>query len=102
MFNRRTVEIFDQVIKDSQPDIIYTSWIHDSHQDHITVSRATIAAARRNRCSLYMYEQALPSGLTPYGFRAQAFVDISDTIELKIKSVSAHQSQIQSFSEQWV
>jgi len=102
VFNRRTVETFDSVIRDFPPDIIYTSWIHDSHQDHITVSRATIAAARRNRCSLYMYEQALPSGLTPYGFRAQAFVDISDTIELKIKSVSAHQSQIQSFSEQWV
>ncbi len=102
VFNRRTVEIFDGVIKDFPPDIIYTSWIHDSHQDHITVSKTTIAAARKNRCSLYMYEQALPSGLTPYGFRAQAFVDISDTIELKIKSVSAHQSQVQNFSEQWI
>ena len=102
VFNRATVEIFDSVLKSFPPDIIYTSWIHDSHQDHITVSKATIAAARKNNCSLYMYEQALPSGLTPYGFRAQAFVDISDTIKLKIKSVSAHQSQIQNFSEQWV
>jgi len=102
MFNRELVEIFDKVIKDFPPDIIYTSWIYDSHQDHITVSKATIAAARKNACSLYMYEQALPSGLTPYAFRAQAFVDISDTIELKIKSVSAHKSQVQSFSEQWI
>ncbi len=102
MFNRELVEIFDKIIKDFPPDIIYTSWIYDSHQDHITVSKATIAAARKNACSLYMYEQALPSGLTPYAFRPQAFVDISDTIELKIKSVSAHQSQVQSFSEQWI
>ena len=49
-----------------------------------------------------MYEQALPSGLTPYAFRAQVFVDISDTIETKIKSVLAHNSQVQNFSEQWV
>jgi len=102
VFNRGLVEIFDQVIKDSQPDIIYTCWLHDSHQDHVNVSKTTIAAARKNNCSLYMYEQALPSGLTPYGFRAQAFVDVSDTMELKIESVLAHQSQVQNFSEQWI
>jgi len=101
-FNRGLVEVFDQVIKDFPPDIIYTSWIHDSHQDHVNVSKTTIAAARKNNCSLYMYEQALPSGLTPYGFRAQAFVDVSDTMELKIESVLAHQSQVQNFSEQWI
>ena len=76
VFNRKLVEVFDEVIKDFPPDIIYTSWIHDSHQDHVNVSKMTIAAARKNNCSLYMYEQALPSGLTPYGFRAQAFVDV--------------------------
>ena len=102
VFNRRLVEVFEEVLKDFPPDIIYTSWIHDSHQDHITVSRATIAAARKNNCSLYMCEQGLPSGLTPYGFRAQAFVNISDTMELKIKSVLAHDSQVQNFSERWV
>lgn len=102
VFNRRLVEVFDEVIKDFPPDIIYTSWIHDSHQDHVAVSEVTIAAARKNDCSLYMYEQALPSGLTPYGFRAQVFVDISDTMELKIKSVLAHESQVQNFSEQWI
>lgn len=102
VFNRGLVEIFDEVIKDFPPDVIYTSWLHDSHQDHANVSEATIAAARKNNCSLYMYEQALPSGLTPYGFRAQAFVDISDTMGLKIKSVLAHKSQVQNFSEQWV
>lgn len=102
VFNRRLVEVFDKVIKDFPPDIIYTSWIHDSHQDHTVVSNAVIAAARKNNCSLYMYEQALPSGLTPYGFRAQAFVDISDTIDLKIESVLAYQTQVQNFSEQWI
>ena len=102
VFNRKLVEVFDEVIKDFPPDIIYTSWIHDSHQDHVNVSKTTIAAARKNNCSLYMYEQALPSGLTPYAFRAQAFVDVSDTMELKIESVLAHQSQVQNFSEQWI
>ena len=101
-FNRKLVQIFDDAIRDFPPDTIYTSWIHESHQDHVNVSKATIAAARKNNCSLYMYEQALPSGLTPYAFRAQAFVDISDTIEVKKKSVSAHQSQLQIYGERWI
>lgn len=102
IFTRSLVEIFDKVIKDCQPHIIYTSWIHDSHQDHITVAKATIAAARKNNCSLYMYEQALPSGLTPYAFRAQAFVDISDTIEKKISAISAYESQVEKYGKQWL
>jgi len=102
VFNRKLVEVFDDLIKSSSPDIIYTSWIHDSHQDHITVAEATIAAARKNNCSLYMYEQALPSGLTPYSFRAQAFVDISDTILLKKKAIMAHKSQMAKFGKQWL
>lgn len=102
VFNRKLVEIFDKVIHDFPPDIIYTSWIHESHQDHIVVSQATIAAARRNDCSVYMFGQVLPSGLTPFAFRPQAFVDISDVMELKEKAVLAHDSQVQHFTEQWI
>ncbi|MFC1978085.1 PIG-L deacetylase family protein [Chloroflexota bacterium] len=101
-FNRKLVQAFDQVMNNFPPDIIYTCWINDSHQDHVNVARATIASARNNNCSLYMYEQAIPSGLTPHVFTPQAFVDISDTIETKLKSVLAHESQVQNFSEQWI
>jgi len=102
VFNRRIVETFDRVIEDFPPDVMYTSWIHDSHQDHIAVSRAAIAAARKNSCSLYMYEQALPSGLTPFTFKAQAFVDISETLEMKVQGIRAHESQLGKFGEQWI
>ncbi len=101
-FNRNLVETFDSVMQDFLPDIIYTSWINDSHQDHVTVAKTTIATARKNDCSLYMYEQALPSGVTPYAFRTQAFVDISNTFEIKMRSLSAYQSQAQKYGEQWL
>jgi len=102
VFNRKLVERFDEVIKGFPPDIVYTTWIHESHQDHVAISRATIAAARKNNFSLYMFGQILPSGLTPYAFRAQAYVDISDVIETKVKSVLAHDSQVHNFTEQWI
>jgi N-acetylglucosamine malate deacetylase 1 len=101
-FNRQLVERFDEVITDANPDIIYTSWIHDSHQDHMAVANATIAATRKNSCSLYMYEQALPSGLTPYHFRMQNFVDISDVIDTKARAISEHKSQVEKYGEQWL
>lgn len=101
-FNRKLVEVFDEVIGVFPPDIIYTSWINEAHQDHVIVAKATIAAARENNCSLYMYGQVLPSGLTPFAFKSQAYVDISDTIDIKVKAVLAHDSQVKHFSEQWV
>jgi LmbE family N-acetylglucosaminyl deacetylase len=101
-FDRKLVGVFDQVLKGFPPDAIYTCWLHDSHQDHVSVSLATIAAARRNRCSLYMYNQALPSGITPHDFHPQLFVDISDTIEKKMEAVQAHRSQVDAFGEAWL
>lgn len=101
-FNRKLVEKFDSIFSDFVPDIIFTSWINEAHQDHVIVSQATIAAARKNTCSLYMYGQVLPSGLTSSSFRSQSFVDISDVIDQKMKAVLAHKSQIKHFSEQWI
>ncbi len=75
---------------------------HDSHQDHIAVSQATVAASRKSSCPLYMYDQALPSGMTPYSFRAQSFVDISETIDVKTAAVMAHKSQVAIFGDYWI
>lgn len=102
VFNRRLVESFDGIVRSFPPDVIYTSWLHDSHQDHIAVAQAAIASTRRNNCSVYMYAQALPGGLSPATFREQAFVDISETIDLKIQSVLAHESQVKNFTERWI
>jgi LmbE family N-acetylglucosaminyl deacetylase len=101
-FDRDLVEKFDGIIKDFAPDMVFTQWIHDSHQDHIAVTQGVIAASRKNKYSLYMYEQAIPSGMTPFGFNPNMFVDISNVIDIKIKSVLAHQSQLKNFTEEWI
>ncbi|MFC1992261.1 PIG-L deacetylase family protein [Chloroflexota bacterium] len=102
VFDRKLVELFDKVLKDFPPDIIYTSWLHDSHQDHLAVSKAAISAARKNNSSLYMYEQEIPSGITPAAFRAQAFVDISDVIDIKMQAIMAHKSQFSKYGQEWI
>lgn len=102
IFSRELVRGFDEVIRKYSPDIVYTHWNHDSHQDHVAVANAVIASTRKNNCSLYMYEQTIPGGIVPYGFRMQSFVDISETIDTKIDSVTAHKSQVGINGEWWL
>lgn len=100
--SRELVKIIDSLLKEYEPDIVFTHWNHDSHQDHNVLTDGVIAATRKNQCSLYMYEQTLPGGIVPECFRAQVFVDISDHIDQKIKSVDAHQSQIVKNNKWWL
>jgi len=100
--DRNFISKIDKVLEDFKPDEIYTHWHQDSHQDHTVTAQATFAATRQNKCSLYMYEQTLGGGITPFGFRAQRFVDISKEIDKKIQAVLAHKTQVEKNTEQWV
>ena len=102
IFSRELVRRFDEAIREYSPDIVYTHWNHDSHQDHVAVANAVIASTRKNNCSLYMYEQTIPGGIVPYGFRTQSFVDISEVIDTKVDSIMAHKSQVGINGEWWL
>ena len=99
--NRRTIRELDRLLTSVDPHLVYTHWDQDSHQDHNAVSRAVISAARRNRCSLLMYEQTIPGGVVPGGFKAQSFVDISDFMDRKRDSILVHQTQIDVNGGDW-
>lgn len=101
-YNRKLVRQVDMLLESFAPDLIYTHWDQDSHQDHNTISQAVISAARKNQCSLLMYEQTIPGGVVPGGFKAQSFVDISDFIDQKISSIQAHQSQHELHGNLWL
>lgn len=100
-FNRRTTREFDRIFSAVTPHLVYTHWDQDSHQDHTAVARTVIAAARKNRCSLLMYEQTIPGGVVPAGFRAQSFVDISDFIDRKTQSILVHRTQMELNGGDW-
>lgn len=89
-FNRELVKLLDRKITEFLPDIIFTQWNHDSHQDHQAVSNATFAAARKNDTTVLMYEQLTLGGITPYSFGSHVYVDISDSIEEKLESVKSY------------
>ena len=100
--DRDLVGIFDRVYQQLEPDVVYTHWLEDSHQDHIAVAHAAVSASRKNRCSVYMYEQTIPGGIGFEGFHAQKYVDITPSIETKVKSILAHVSQVSKNGDWWL
>lgn len=102
IFERKLVQNLDEIIAEYKPDDIYTCWEYDSHQDHQVVSKVVLASCRKNKSNIFFFEPIIPGGITPYGFEANYFVDISDNIEIKIESIKAHKSQLDKFGDGWI
>jgi LmbE family N-acetylglucosaminyl deacetylase len=98
----RLVGAIDRILDDVEPTAVYTHWIGDTHPEHVALTRAVLAAARHNRCSVYMYEATVPGGISEQPFRAQKFVDISGTIERKMTSLACHETQIERYGQGWL
>lgn len=96
------VNAIDVIMSDYNPDIIFTHHPFDTHQAHVGVSQATIAAARRKN-TVFFYEPITPSGRSYVAFRPQMYVDIQTTIDKKIKSLKEHKSEYHKFGgEDWI
>lgn len=100
-FDRNLVRVLDAVLEEHKPDVVFTHWDGDSHQDHQALAKGVIAATRKNRCSLYMFEQTFPGGIVPQAFTPQVFIDISDVMDAKVTSVTLHKSQVKDNPELW-
>jgi|SRR6266540_176028 len=100
-FGRNFVNKVDAIIQKYSPEIVFTQWIGDSHQDHQALTRAVIAACR-DQNDVFMYETTIPGGITENAFRTQLFVDITTTIDLKKKALECFRSQIIRCGHLWI
>ena len=96
------VGAIDRLLAEEQPTAVFTHWLGDSHPEHVGTTRAVLAATRRNRCSVYMYEATIPGGVTERAFRPQKFVDITDTINAKMSSLKCYQTQLAAYGQAWL
>lgn len=96
------VNPIDVIMSDYNPDVIFTHHPFDTHQAHVGVSNATIAAARRKN-TVFFYEPITPSGRSYVAFRPQLYVDIESTLDKKIASLKEHTSEYNKFGgEDWI
>ncbi|RLF89425.1 hypothetical protein DRN46_05610 [Thermococci archaeon] len=85
----RAISTIEEIVREFEPDRVYSPSRRDRHQDHVATSMAVDAACKNVKENL-KYET--PSTLTE--FSPQYFVDISKSISRKIEAISAHKSQI--------
>jgi len=100
-FNSEVVTAIEKVIYDFKADVIFTHNVNDTHQAHIATAQASIAAARYLN-TIYFYEPIYPSGRAPIPFNPQVFSDISEYIDIKVKSLKAHKSQYEKYKDEWI
>jgi LmbE family N-acetylglucosaminyl deacetylase len=78
----------EKVIARVKPAFIFCHYPDDTHQDHRHLCQTTVSATRYVKNVLF-YE-----GPTTQNFSPQVFIDISDTLEQKVRALKAHRSQI--------
>lgn len=96
MYSVETIGAINKVIDEHKIDTIYTHWHHESNQDHSRTAHATISAARYIP-NILLYEPMYPNGKTYESFRAQIYVDITSTFDIKMEALNCHKSQIEKF-----
>lgn len=101
-FVSNVVNAIDLKMSEYDPDVIFAHHPFDTHQAHVGVSNATIAAARRKN-TVFFFEPITPSGRSYVAFRPQMYVDIESTIDKKIASLKEHKSEYNKFGkEDWI
>jgi LmbE family N-acetylglucosaminyl deacetylase len=91
-----SVQIDSQLIDDitelsSEYDLVLAPHPEDTHQDHRSVSEATLSALRRRHTSLAYY--ATPSTL--HGFNPNTYLDLTpDLVAARAKALGCHKSQL--------
>ena len=86
--NKGLITKIENIIKKVKPDITFTHFFGDTHQDHRKISQATTSASRYLRNVLYF---EVP---TTVDYNPSVFVDISSKIKEKERLLHIHDSQV--------
>jgi len=86
------VAMIDREVKELAPAAMLTHGPSEFHRDHVLVHDACLASQRLRYFDFFTYQ---PNSCrpVPVAFHPRAYVDITETIETKMRAIAAHQSQ---------
>jgi LmbE family N-acetylglucosaminyl deacetylase len=86
------VGMLDEVVKEYEPAALLTHSAADFHNDHLLIYNACLPTQRLAHFDFFSYH---PTNCrpVPIAFHPRAYFDISDTIDAKMHSITAHASQ---------
>ena len=100
-YSSEVIEAIDSRMSAFDPDVIFCHHPFDTHQAHVGTSKSSISAGRRKN-TIFLFEPITPSGRSYVPFRPQMYVDISDTMDLKILALKEHKTEYKKFGEEWI
>lgn len=98
---RKMVESIEEQIATFKPDIIFTHWPHDLHNDHRITSICTQQAARYGQRhfyhhkvdALYFMEVLSSTGWSSETFKPDTYVEVTEVdLEAKIKALQVYEN----------
>lgn len=92
--NHQLVGMTDRLIKELLPTAVFTHSQSDIHIDHKLVHEACMASQRLRYFDLFCYPPT-NSHMVQVPYHPHAYIDISDTIDIKMKAIKTHSSQFE-------
>ena len=87
--NKKSINMIIQILKKSNPDIVYLPWFFDNHFDHLNTNKVFFESCKNygfdfNICAYEVWTPLIPN----------IIVDIGDVFELKQKALLCFKSQL--------
>ena len=86
------VAMIDREVKEHEPVAMFTHGPEEFHRDHVLVHQACVSSQRLRYFDFFTYHPNFCRPV-PVAFHPRAYVDITETIETKMRAIAAHQSQ---------
>jgi LmbE family N-acetylglucosaminyl deacetylase len=86
------VGLLDDLVRELEPSALLTHGPSDFHRDHVAVYQAAVSTQRLSQFDFYSYLPTMCRPV-PVPFQPRAYIDISRTMDRKIRAIGAHPSQ---------
>jgi LmbE family N-acetylglucosaminyl deacetylase len=90
--NYQLVGMVDAIVRELQPAAVLTHSANEFHRDHVAVHHACFSSQRLRPFDFFQFNPTMCRPV-PISFHPRVYVDVSDTIEIKMASIAAHSSQ---------
>lgn len=86
------VAMIDREVRELEPAAMLTHGAAEFHRDHVLVHEACVSSQRLRYFDFLTYQPNFCRPV-PVAFHPKAYVDITETIETKMRAIEVHQSQ---------